>query len=263
MAVHCGVDSHSRQQFVMWCDTHDGEIHERQLTHQSLDDVRSFYAQFSGEVIVGIEASGYSEWFENVLRELGHQVRVGDATAIRRRARPRQKTDRTRVERELAELAAGDERVRRLRTHPGIGLLTGLALVHTPRPVSRFADSRKVTAYVGLEPREHSSGERRRMGHISKAGSRVLRFLLVEAGNSAVRSDEPLRRLYYRVLRRRDRARAKVAVARHVLVHAYVMLRDEIDYAEFRLRGANQRSTARTVHRPEVPDRLVERPAPE
>jgi transposase len=81
--------------------------------------------------------------------------------------------------------------------------------VHTLCPVSRFANNRKVTAYVGLEPREHSSGERRRMGHISKAGSRVLRFLLVEADNSAVRSDEALRRLYYRVLHRRDRARAK------------------------------------------------------
>jgi transposase len=361
MAVYCGVDFHSRQQFIMWCDTHDGEIHERQLTHKSLDDVRSFYAQFSGEVIVGIEASGYSEWFETMLQELGYQVWIGNATEIRRRARSRQKTDRrdaqllldlllkgefprisrpsreslevlrrlryrhrlvqlrtamrnslqalalgsgvvlkaklrtkqgrqklgelplspalscqrvdwseliaqveeriARVERELAELAAGDERVRRLRTHPGIGLLTGLALVHTLCPVSRFANSRKVTAYVGLEPREHSSGERRRMGRISKAGSRVLRFLLVEAGNSAVRSDEALRRLYYRVQHRRDRARAKVAVARHVLVHAYVMLREEIDYAEFRLRGASGRSAARTVHRPEVPDHLVERPA--
>ena len=46
------------------------------------------------------------------------------------------------VEEELAEIAAGDERVTRLRTHPGIGLLTGLALVHTLSPVDRFADSR-------------------------------------------------------------------------------------------------------------------------
>jgi transposase len=283
MAIHCGVDFHSRQQLVMWCDTRDGEIHERRLAHASLDEVRGFYSQFDGEVIVGIEASGYSEWFATMLHDLGHQVWVGDATEIRRRARSRQKTDRrdaqlildlllkgefprinkpsreslevlrrlryrhrlvqlrtamrnslqalalgsgvvlkaklrtqkgrqrlgqlplspalsqqradwlelieqieeriARVERE-AELADGDERIRRLRTHPGIGLLTALALVHTLCPVSRFANSRKVTAYVGLEPREDSSGERRRMGHISKAGSRVLRFLLVEADNT-------------------------------------------------------------------------------
>jgi len=64
-----------------------------------------------------------------------------------------------------------------------------LALIHTLCPVERFANSRKVTAYVGLEPRENSSGERKRMGHISKAGSRVLRFMLVEAGIKATWED--------------------------------------------------------------------------
>jgi transposase len=60
------------------------------------------------------------------------------------------------------------KRVCRLWTHPGIGLLTGLALVHTLCPVDRFANSRKVTAYVGLEPRDYSSGERKRwVGRLS------------------------------------------------------------------------------------------------
>src|SRR2546423_14956676 len=108
MAVHCGVDFHSRQQFVMWCDTHDGEIHERQLTNKSLDDVRSFYSQFRGEVIVGMEASGYSEWFEPMLQELGHQVWIGNATEIRRRARSRQKTDRRDAELLLDLLLKGE-----------------------------------------------------------------------------------------------------------------------------------------------------------
>jgi transposase len=93
--------------------------------------------------------------------------------------------------------------VKRVRTHPGIGLLTGLALVHTLCPVSRFPNSRKVTAYVGLEPREYSSGEKQRLGGISKAGSRLLRFLLVEAGNKAVIDDDGLRKLYRRLLHRR------------------------------------------------------------
>ncbi len=363
MAIYCGVDFHTRQQFINWCDTRDGEIHQLRLMHHPLEDVRNFYAQFSEPVIVGIEASGYSEWFETMLDDLGHQVWIGDATEIRRRARSRQKTDqrdaellidlllkdefprinrlslesievlrrlrhrhrlvqlRTRmrnslqaialgsgltlkaklrtkkgrqklndlplspalteqradwtqlieqlesrityVEQELAKLAAEDERVRRLRTHPGIGLLTGLALVHTLSPVSRFANSRKVTAYVGLEPQEHSSGEKRRIGRISKAGSRVLRFLLVEAGNSAVRSDERLRKLYYRVRERRDRARAKVAVARHVLVHAFIMLRDEINYQEFQVRGVEMQSETRTVHRLKMPDKVIEQRASE
>jgi transposase len=164
-----------------------------------------------------------------------------------------------RVEKDLEVVASADERVRLVRTHPGIGLLTGLALVHTLCPVTQFANSRKVTAYVGLEPREYSSGDKQRLGSISKAGSRLLRFLLVEAGNKAVNDDDDLRKLYHRLLHRWDRARAKVAVARHVLIHAYIMLRDGIDYEEF-LRGVAVRS-ARTVHRPRVPVHLIERPA--
>ena len=165
-----------------------------------------------------------------------------------------------RVERELESLASGDQRVERVRSHPGVGLLTGLALVHTLWPVSRFANSRKVTAYIGLEPREYSSGERQRFGSISKAGSRLLRFLLVEAGHKALSRDEQLKRLYQRLLHRRERAKAKVAVARHLLVRSYIMLRDEIDYAEFLRRGIAVRS-ARVGHRPEVPGKLIERPA--
>ena len=101
------------------------------------------------------------------------------------------------------------------------------------------------------------------MGHISKAGPRVLRFLLVEAGIKATHQDADLKRLYYRVRQRREQARAKVAVARHLLVHAFIMLRDGIDYEEFKARGAERRSAARTVHRPQVPDLLSERPASE
>jgi transposase len=68
------------------------------------------------------------------------------------------------VEYRLKREASGDERVSRLRTHPGVGLLTSLCLVHTPGDTSRFANSRKVTAYVGLEPMEHSSAPARRTG---------------------------------------------------------------------------------------------------
>jgi len=72
MTTYFGVDFHARQQLVKWCNTDDGEIHERQLWHQSIDEVREFYAQFKEEVIVGFETSGYSSWFEAMLEELGH-----------------------------------------------------------------------------------------------------------------------------------------------------------------------------------------------
>ena len=152
------------------------------------------------------------------------------------------------VEEWLKQKAEADPRVQRLRTHPGIGLLTGLGLVTTLESIERFSDSRfanprKVTAYVGLDPVEDSSGERKRMGSISKQGSRLLRLLLVEAGQVAARRDPELGQVYRRVTLRRGHATAKVAVARRLLVRAFIMLRDEIDYAEFCRRGVAARSS--------------------
>ncbi|HYG81119.1 MAG TPA: IS110 family transposase, partial [Pyrinomonadaceae bacterium] len=100
----------------------------------------------------------------------------------------------------LDERARRDERVLRLQTHPGIGLLTSLALVHALEPVTRFGGGRKVAAYVGLEPMEYSSGEKQRFGAISKSGSRLLRYLLVGAAQITVRRDEGLKRFYLRLL---------------------------------------------------------------
>jgi len=131
--------------------------------------------------------------------------------------------------------------VARLRTHPGIGLLTALCLVHTLQPVDRFRNTRKVAAYGGFDPVERSSAERKCFLGISKAGSRILRHLVVEAANVAVRSDEDLKRFYKRLAERRGRPKAKVAVARKLLIRAYIMLRDEIDYAEFRHRAVAAR----------------------
>ena len=141
------------------------------------------------------------------------------------------------VERRLEGEAASDERVRRLRTHPGVGLLTGLAVVHVLGPAERFATGRKVTAYAGLDPVEDSSGERRRYGQISKQGSKLLRFLLVEAGQAAVKEDEQLRGVYSRIKHRKNHPIAKVAVARRLLVRCWIMQRDRIDYDEFCRRG--------------------------
>lgn len=67
---------------VAYCDPADGEIHLAQLDHRK-DDVRDFYAQFTDEVIVGLEAGGYSSWFEAMLEELGHTVWMGHAAEIR------------------------------------------------------------------------------------------------------------------------------------------------------------------------------------
>ena len=133
--------------------------------------------------------------------------------------------------------------VQRLQTHPGIGLLTSICVRYTLEEASRFATTRKVTAFAGFDPMQDQSDERQRMGSISKQGSRWLRFFLVEAGEVARRKDADLARVYKRVSLRGGHAKAKVAVARRLLVRAFIMLRDEIDYAEFQRRGVAARSS--------------------
>jgi len=92
MLTYCGVDFHSRQQKVVFCDLATGEDQRKELKHQS-DEVRQFYTQLPKPVIVGLEATGSSQWFEKLLVALGHEVWIGNATEIRRRARSRQKND--------------------------------------------------------------------------------------------------------------------------------------------------------------------------
>ena len=358
--IYIGVDFHARQQTICYLKTETGELVIVTLWHQDKEQVRAFYQQFQAPVIVGLEASGYSPWFEALLEQLGCEVWIGHATEIRRRARWRQKNDRRDAEliwdlmihdefprlhrpavasREVlrilryrqkliklrtmaknslqaialqAGLAKGkqlftargqaqfqaaamspalhwqrehwfallqplnqqlletmvwcqaqskdDVSVTRLRTHPGLGLLTSLCLVHTLQPVSRFRNTRKVAAYVGFDPVERSSAERQRFLGISKGGSRLLRYLLVEAAQTAVRNDEDLQRFYKRLAQRRGRPKAKVAAARKLLIRAYIMLRDEIDYAEFRRRAVAAR-LARHSQRPNVPEVLIGQPA--
>ena len=69
----------------------------------------------------------------------------------------------------------------RLMEHPGVGPVTALAFVATIGPIRRFRNSKQLVSYLGLNPREHSSGGKQRLGSISKQGNSMVRFLLVEA----------------------------------------------------------------------------------
>jgi len=117
-------------------------------------------------------------------------------------------------------------------SHPGVGPVTALALVLTIGDVGRFKHARQVASYLGLIPAEHSSSGKQRLGHISKQGNPLLRFLLVEAGHIAVRGDTGLRRFYGRVQHRHSTGVAKVAVARKLALRLYWMLREPRDYAQ-------------------------------
>jgi transposase len=136
------------------------------------------------------------------------------------------------LDRAVEEAAAGRAEVQLLQTHPGVGAVTGLAFVLTLGPVERFANSRKLVSYLGLNPLEHSSGGRQHLGAITKQGNSLLRWLLVEAGHTAARGDPELGRLYRRLKIRRASGTAKVAVARRLAVRLYWMLRQQINYTQ-------------------------------
>src|SRR5580693_904203 len=126
-----------------------------------------------------------------------------------------------------------------LMTHPGIGPVNALAFVLAIGPVTRFHRSKKIASYFGLNPIEESSGGRRRLGGISKQGNTMVRWLLVEAAQQAMRFDPALRQDYLRLKFRRGHAVAKVAIARKLAVRMYWMLRSGADYARLvRMQGS-------------------------
>jgi transposase len=127
----------------------------------------------------------------------------------------------------------------RLRTHPGVGALTALAFVLIIGDSERFHCGKQIASYLGLVPLEDSSGKRRRLGHITKQGSSILRFLLVEAAQVTVRSVPEWRSQYFHLAMRRGRKIAKVAMARRLAIRLYWMMRKEWDYEQVKQFGSH------------------------
>jgi transposase len=117
--------------------------------------------------------------------------------------------------------------VRLLMTHPGVGPVTALAFVLIVGDPGRFRCGKQIGSYVGLIPEEASSGVHRRLGHISKQGSTLLRFLLVEAAQAAARFNPEWRSKFLHLAMRRERRIAKVAMARKLAVSLSWMWRKQ------------------------------------
>ena len=139
----------------------------------------------------------------------------------------------------IGELTAAVEReankrpeVLRLMTHPGVGPLTALAYVLIIGDPTRFPCGKQIGSYLGMIPSEDSSAGKQRLGHISKQGNSLLRFLLVEAAQAAVRHDPDWRRRYLHLTLRREPRIAKVAMARKLGVRLYWMWRKEWTYQQ-------------------------------
>ena len=337
-----GCDFHPRYQQIAMLNTETGELVERRLEHEN-GEARAFYARLPKPACVGMEATGYGQWFERMLAELGHELWIGHASEIRAGVVRKQKTDardaahllRLLVEKrfpriwipspaerdtrhllrhryklvcfrvsvknqlhglamsqgvcrkkklftakgreELEKLSLGpwasrrrqellamldqlnptieelDRAVQqqaeshadavRLMTHPGVGPVTALAFVLTLGPVARFQRSKQVVSYLGLNPKERSSGDKQHTYSISKQGNPMMRWLLVEAAQTAVRFDPELQRVYRRLKFNKGASVAKVAIARKLAVKLYWLLRATASCAQMAPRQGSSRGT--------------------
>jgi len=143
------------------------------------------------------------------------------------------------LSRALEEEAEKRVVARRLMTHPGVGPLTALAFELVIGTPARFRCAKQIASYVGLVPAEDSSGDRRRLGHISKQGNSLLRFLLVEAAQVTVRTQPQWRSKFFHLAMRRGRKIAKIAMARKLAVHLYWMWRQGWDYERLKQFGSH------------------------
>jgi transposase len=129
--------------------------------------------------------------------------------------------------------------VERLQTHPGVGPITALAYVLVLGTPDRFHCGKQVGSYLGLIPCEDSSADHWRLGHISKQGNALLRYLLGQSALRATRLEDDWRRQYAHLAMRRHHAIAKVAMARKLAVRLFWMWRRGWDYEQLKKFGSH------------------------
>lgn len=143
------------------------------------------------------------------------------------------------LEEQLAARAAGDPRVARLETIPGVGPVSAQTLVAVVDRIERFATAKKLVAYSGLAPSVRASGERVEYGRITKQGRSEIRAAWVQAAHAVLAvqavAARPLQRWWERVARRRGKKTALVALARKLLTIAFHLLREGTTYDPRRL----------------------------
>jgi transposase len=333
-----GCDFHPSFQQIACVDQETGEYEERRLSHR--EEAAAFYRSLVGKAVrIGIEATGNDRWFRKLMSGLGHELLVGDATAIHASAPREQRTDkrdarhilrllvenrfpaiwqppvaneeqrqlvlhrcrlvrmRSRIKNQLDSIAKNegltgsrrwsakrrqqieglpltgwyakrradllgllDELETRIKplneavlvaaeqnaeaqllmTHPGVGPIVSLAYVLIIGDWRRFPRGKQVGSYLGLIPAEASSGKhQQRMGHVTKQGNTLLRWLLVEAATTAQSKDPHWHRQYVRLSMNKHHGVAKVAIAHKLAVRLYWMLRSGQNYQQIVERGSH------------------------
>jgi transposase len=139
-----------------------------------------------------------------------------------------------RQDEQIKSLAHAEPQAQLLQTIPGVGVITALAVIVAVDGAQRFAGAHQLASYLGLVPRENSSGEKQKRGHISKAGNGRARRMLVQAAHRIMRCQneqtEPLWQWALKVTDRRGKNVAAVALARKLVGVMYAMLRDGTQY---------------------------------
>ncbi len=134
----------------------------------------------------------------------------------------------------------------RLMTAPGVGAQTAFAFITFVGEIERFRSAKHLASYFGLAPRVRSSGGHKWSGAITKEGERMMRWLLIEAAGQAARQPGPLREYYRRMVYRKGKSKARVALAHKLIGVLFHLWKEELTYHEFLCLGAAKRVSPAT-----------------
>ncbi len=150
------------------------------------------------------------------------------------------------IDKRLEAIAKTNHQIQRVQTINGVGRVTAEAIVAYIDDPHRFQNGRQVGAYAGMIPRQYQSGTTDRRGRITKRGPKLLRTLLVECAWCSLRYNQWSRETYDRIHAGKQprKKKAAVAMARRILVLAWAMMRDEVDYDSSRNLKPVQEKTA-------------------
>ena len=204
-------------------------VRDRVRTQNRIKALLRFYGvplpehqgKWSGRFFEGLSRLKLSDrWTQECFTRLLEQYRFLSA----------QIAEQNRALKKLAETERYIERVRILRSVPGIGLIAAMELLLELQEVERFRRAEELAAYVGLTPAQHSSADRVRMGHITRTGKPSVRATLVEACWYLIGKDRGMREKYERLKARAGAKRAIIAIARNLLLRLRRMLLNQQSY---------------------------------
>lgn len=144
--------------------------------------------------------------------------------------------DQLEMEADLMRISDNSKEAQLLQTIPGIGLLGSIIMVAIVDDISRFKNAKAFASYLGLVPSEHSSGDKRRLGGITRSGSEITRRYLIHGARAVLTSPsakmkaDPNRKWAERIEARKGRNKATVALAHRLARTAFAVIRDKTEY---------------------------------